>query len=157
MVKKLEALTTGFKTYHCTIHDQIEDQDKLTKEPAVLDDHEDKVEDITEHLEDLVMTTEPVMPHASDMGDHRPAVRSITEAEHLSRRLSQVHDFLTKVKRVVEEKEMDICLLKGHEQRLMGINFDLQGIKRDMLLMDETRLPCLRTSRPSLQQVRKRD
>ena len=31
---------------------------------------------------------------------------------------------------------MDICLLEGHEERLTSIDFDLQGIKRDMLLMD---------------------
>ena len=30
-------------------------------------------------------------------------------------RLSQVHDSLTKIKRVVEEKETDMCLLGGHE------------------------------------------
>ena len=95
MVKKLAGgLSAEFKTYHCTIVDQIEDQDKLTKEQAVLDDHEDKVEDLTECLEDLVKNSEPVMPHASDMGDHRPVIRSIAEAEHLSRRLNQVHDSL---------------------------------------------------------------
>ena len=36
-----------------------------------------------ERLEYLVKTSEPVMSHTPDMGDHRP-VRSITEAEHLS-------------------------------------------------------------------------
>ena len=43
---------------------------RLTEEQAVVDDHEDKVEDPLEHLEDLVVTTEDVMPHASGMGDH---------------------------------------------------------------------------------------
>ena len=102
MEKKLEALSAEFKTYHCTIVDQIEDRDKLTEEQAVLDDREDKVKDLMEHLEDLVVTTEPEIPHTSGMGDHQPAVRSITEAEHLSRRLSQLHKTLMKVKRVVE-------------------------------------------------------
>ena len=90
-----------------------------------------------ERTEDLVMNTEPVMPHATDMGDHRPVVRSISEAEHLSQRLSQVHDSLTKVNRVVEEKEADMCLLEGHEERLKSINADLQGIKQDLLLIDD--------------------
>ena len=50
--------------------DQIEDANKLAKEQAVLDDHKDKVEDMTERLEDLLKTTKPVMPHASDMGNY---------------------------------------------------------------------------------------
>ena len=37
--------------YHCTIVHQTEDQDKLTKEQAVLVYHEDKVEDLMERLE----------------------------------------------------------------------------------------------------------
>ena len=85
MVKKLEALSVEFKTYmyHCAIVDQIENQDRLTEEQAVLDDHEDKVKNLMEHLEDLVETIEPVMTHASGMGNHRPVVRPITEAENL--------------------------------------------------------------------------
>ena len=78
------------------------------------------------------------MPHASDKGVGRAEARSISEAEHLSRRLSQVHDSLTKVKRVVlEDKETDMCSLESHEERLKTIDADLQAIKRDMLLIDD--------------------
>ena len=96
-----------------------------------------------EQLEDLIGITEPVMPHASDKGDGRTEASLISEVEHLSRRLSQVQDSLTRVKRVVlEDKETDIiyadmCLLKGHEGRLKSIDTDLQAIKRDMLLIDD--------------------
>ena len=72
-----------------------------------------------------------------DKGDGRPEVKSITEAEHFSRRLSQVQDSLMEVKRVVEEKETDMCALEGHEERLKSIDTDLQGIKCDMLLIDD--------------------
>ena len=37
---------------------------------------------------------------------------------------------------MLEEKEMDMCLLESHEERLKSIDTDLQGIKRDMLLID---------------------
>ena len=84
MVKKLEALSAEFKAYHCAILDQTEEQDKLTEGQIVLDDYEDKVEDLLECLEDLVVTTVPVMPHTSSTGDYRPVVKSVTEAEHLS-------------------------------------------------------------------------
>ena len=46
MVKRLDALSTEFKTYQCTIVDQTEDQEKLAKEQVVLDNHEDKVEEL---------------------------------------------------------------------------------------------------------------
>ena len=133
MVKKLEALSTEFKMYHGAILDQIEDDNKLAKEQAVLDDDED----VTECLQDLVNTAEPVMPHASDMGDHRPVGRSITEVEPVSRKLSQVHNSLTTVKIVVKVKETDMCLLEGSEEKLKSIDTDLQGIMCDMLLIDK--------------------
>ena len=89
-------------------------------------------------LEDKVETTEAVMPRASDKGGGRAEVRSISEAEHLSRRLSQVQDSLTKVKRVVlEKKEADVCLLESRDDRLKSIDTDLQAIKRNMLLIDD--------------------
>ena len=45
-----------------------------------------------EQLEDLVGTTESEMPHASNKGIGRAEVRLTSEAEHLSRKLSQVQD-----------------------------------------------------------------
>ena len=70
MVKQLEALSAELKTQHYTIVDQIEDQNILTKEQEVVDDCEDKVKDLMEHLEDLLVTTEPEIPHTFCMGDH---------------------------------------------------------------------------------------
>ena len=109
----------------------------MTEEQTVLDDHEDKVEDLMERQEDLVVTTGPVMHDEFSLGDHRPVVGLITNAEHLSQRLSQVHSSLMKVKRVVEDKELDMCLLEEHEESLKSIDTDLHGIKRDMLLIDD--------------------
>ena len=37
----------------------------------------------------------------------------------------------------MEEKETDMCLLGGREERLKIIDSNLQGIKRDMLLIDD--------------------
>ena len=99
---------------------KAEDTAALESEKAVFDEHVDRITELIERLEQLedqVRTTEPVMPHKSDKSDGRAKVRSISEAEHLTRRLSQVHDSLTKVKRVVlDEKESDMCLLESHEE-----------------------------------------
>ena len=78
-----------------------EDTVALESEEALFDEHVDRVTEFIERLEqleDLVGTTEPVMPHTSNKGFCRPEVRLISEAKHLSRRPSQVHDSLTKVK-----------------------------------------------------------
>ena len=44
---------------------------------------------------------------------------------------------MTKVKRIVEGKQLDTCLLEGHEKRLKSIDTDLHGIKQDRLLIDD--------------------
>ena len=137
MAKKLEALSAEFKTYHCAILDQTEDLNKLANEQVLLDDPEDKVEELMECLEDQVVTSKPVTPQTSGTGDHRSVVRLITEAEHFSTRMNQIHGSLMKVKRVVEDKEVDMCLLEGHEERLKIIDLELQGIKQDTLLIDD--------------------
>ena len=54
MAKQLDALSAQCKTYHCAIVDQIEDHNKLIEEQAIIDDHEDKVGELMERLEDLV-------------------------------------------------------------------------------------------------------
>ena len=84
-----------FEEHHVEVLNFItaEDTAALESEEAVFDEHVDHVTEIIkplEQLEDLVGTTEPVMPHASDKGDGRAEVRLISEVEHLSQRLSQV-------------------------------------------------------------------
>ena len=69
------------------ILDQTEDQENLAEEQAILDDHEDRVEELIEGLEHLVVTTEPVMPQASNMSNCRRVVIWIAEADHLSERM----------------------------------------------------------------------
>ena len=116
-----------------------EDQVALNSEEKVFDEHVNRVADIIERLEKLedLVTTEPVTHHASGSGDVRPGVRSVTEAEHLSRRLDQMHDSLTKVKRVKDDRSLDTWSLEGHEERIKSIDAGLQIIKRDMLLLGD--------------------
>ena len=73
------------------------------------------------------------MPHAFDKGDARHEVRSITEVKHLIRRLSQLQYSMAKVKRVVEVKEIDMCLLESHEEGLKRIDTVQKGLKSSML------------------------
>ena len=82
-----------FEKRHMEVLDFIEEEDQvaLNAEEKVLDEHVNRVADIIERLEKLedLVTTEPVTHHESGSGDVRPGVRSVTEAEHLSRRLDR--------------------------------------------------------------------
>ena len=63
----------------------------MESEEVVFDENVDCVTEfieLLEQLEDLIGTTEPVIPHAFDRGIGGAEVRSISEAEHLSQRLS---------------------------------------------------------------------
>ena len=102
-----------FEQRHVLNFIKTEDKAALDLEEAVFDEHVNYVSDIIERLEQL-----------EDLFD-------------LSRRLSHVYDSLMKVKRVVEDKELDMCLLEGYEEKLKSINTYMQGLKRDMLLIDE--------------------
>ena len=79
-----------FEERHVRVLNFIEAEDTaaLESEEAVFNQHVDRVTEFIERLElleDLLGTTEPVMPHASDKGDGRAEERSISEVEHLSR------------------------------------------------------------------------
>ena len=136
-LKRLQELNEEFKGYHYSIVELMDDTEVLAEEQKVLDDHENKVEDLIQRLEDLVATAEAMMIRASGIVDDRPGVRSVTEAERLSQRLDQVHDSLMKVKRIKDDKELDVCSLEGHEERVKSIDAHLQVIKRDMLLIGD--------------------
>ena len=51
--------------------------------------------------------------------------------------MDQIHDSLMKVKRVKDDKELDVCSLEGHEQRVKSFDAGVQVIKRDMLLIGD--------------------
>ena len=79
----------------------------------------------------------PMIPRASGIGENQPCVKSVTEAEHLNRRLDQAHDSLMKVKRVKDDKELEVCSLEGHKDRVKSIDADLQVIIHDMLFIGD--------------------
>ena len=141
MVMKLEALSSEFKTYHCTILDQTDEQKELVEEQVILDKHKDKDEQLMEPLQELVAMTEPVIPTTPGTGNYQSVAtcKPISEAENLIRQMNQVHNSLTRAKRVVDDKdkEVDMCVLEGHEERIKRIDVELQGIKQDMLLVED--------------------
>ena len=65
-LKRLQELNQEFIRYHYSIVELLEDAEVLAEEQAVLDQHEDKVEDLIGRLEDLATTTELLRPHAYD-------------------------------------------------------------------------------------------
>ena len=154
--RKVKRLKEQVKEYdreyeerHVEVLDFIkeEDKDALDAEEAIFEEHVNRVSDILEkleHLEDPATTTAPVPIGVSST---RPVSRSISEAEHISRRLDMVQDSLTKVKGAVEGKEMDVCSLDGNEERVKSLSDSLQGIQHDLLLVDDYETLAARASR----------
>ena len=50
---KLETLDTEFRERHVAVVDELEDDEELECEQAILDDHDDKVTHVTVHLDHL--------------------------------------------------------------------------------------------------------
>ena len=53
--KKLESLDTDFKDYHFNVVNLIEEEEGLEREQAVLDEHDDRVTDLSYCLQQLLI------------------------------------------------------------------------------------------------------
>ena len=80
LLQKLESLDTDFKSYHFTILDLIEEQEVLENEQATLDEHDDRIAKITNHIQKLLL---------------EPSAKPLLEAE----KHQQIHNWMDYLKR----------------------------------------------------------
>ena len=60
LVKKIESLDEEFKNQHFVLGELLDQEDNLTKEQAALDEHDDQVADLNDHVEQLrLLVLEP--------------------------------------------------------------------------------------------------
>ena len=133
--------TRPFPFPHCLIRKEtvgyatlIKDQNKLTKEHAVLDNHEDKVENLMECPKDLVVTTESVMP---GMDDHRPVVKSITGRGRTPQPRTESDAHLDESQDNCRSQGIGHVRVRTTRRKLKSSDTDLQGIKRNVLFIDD--------------------
>ena len=120
----LQELNEELKGYHYSIVELMKDtevlakeQAVLAKEQAVLDDHENTVDNLIERLEDLVVTTEPVRPHAST--DYWEVASKLMRNQKRLRYLRTSIDKANGTVRFLEPTpDLDICLVGKNEKNV---------------------------------------
>ena len=136
-LKRLQELNEVFKGYHYSIVELMDDTEVLAKEQEVLDDHKNKVEDLIEHLEDL-LTTEPVRPYAST--DHREDASGSMRNQKRIRYLKSTCS-LDKAKATIRLLEptpaLDICLVEKMRSDIDMLTKKLSDIMEDILSLPE--------------------
>ena len=135
-LKRLQELNEEFKGYHYSSVELIDDTEVLAKEQKVLHDHENKVEDLIERLEDLVATTEPVSPHTST--DHREAASGLMRNQKWLRYMKTSLDKAKRTIRLLEPTPaLDIFLVEKMKKDVNILTKKLFNIVEDILSLPE--------------------
>ena len=108
--KKVDALDLVFKEHHYAVIDLVgEDEQIFDAEQVVMDDHEDKVAEITKHLQQLQPEIKAALSAAHPMG----------HSHHLCKRLNHIEKCVRSVKDEIEgltpRPNLDSCLLQQLE------------------------------------------
>ena len=75
MTRKLDALDSEFRTHHHALIDIIDDEEALSTEQNILDDHDDFVADLSAHIKRFINACTP----ASDSPTRKIASRTPEE------------------------------------------------------------------------------
>ena len=59
--QKLVTLDTKFKRYHISVIDLVEEKEDLEREQGILDNHDDRVAFMSDHLEQLASSVKPTV------------------------------------------------------------------------------------------------
>lgn len=131
LLQKLDTLDSDFKSHHFAVVDLV-DEEAMSTEQGVLDEHDDRVADLAVRLQQLI--TEPSTtssPSASGSAD--PHVR-------LSKRLRRVDRDLESVVSAIEsigpDSTVDIPLLHQYEEQLSGMKAELASVSLEILSLD---------------------
>ena len=127
-----------------------EDQTALDSEEKVFDEHVNRVSDIMERLEkleELVVTTEPVRPHAST--DRREAASGSMRNQ---KRLKYLITSLDKAKATIRLSEptpaLGICLVEKMNKDVVTLTRKLPDIVEDILSLPEDGTASLNEATP---------
>lgn len=125
---RLERLDSDFKTYHFAIVDLVDDP---STEQEVIDDHDDKLADLTVRIGQLTARDpDPPVPVAGNTHSRRLAKR----LDHLDRGFRLIADAVDPIE---PEAEVDSCLFHQYEEQLGILKAELAKVSGDILSLDE--------------------
>ncbi len=127
LLQKLETLDTEFRTHHMAMVDYLEGE-LLNAEQAALDEHDDRVADLTIRVRQLVCGSEP--SHDSEPSASRCLAKRM---DHIRNELQHV---LSTVDSAGSGAHADPCLLLQCEEQLAGIKTELANVSSGVLSLD---------------------
>ena len=107
-------MNEDFKRLHFAVVDLLEQQEDIEMEQAAFDEHEDRVGNLGDRLQRLVLQDEPVRREPRDSqqkGLHRHLVLIETEVCAVS----------NTVEAMEPGPELDHCLLEQHEEQISSL------------------------------------
>ena len=126
---RLESLDSDFKTYHFALIDTLheEDEEGLTREQAILDQHDDDIADISIRIEALLLTTAP-----------EPDTRSVTDDRRViaTRRLKQLQERLTTTDTAISSLSADVNDVYQaylHQDELTDFKRELSHVRSEVV------------------------
>ena len=128
MSKKINDLTTDFKTYHFSLIDQIEEEEEAKAEQDILTQHELKVMELIDRIGKIIEV--PGVP--VEKKDNK-------ENNLLSKRIDQVERGYRIIKAEFYEHghEMDTYTLQEQEESIEDSKLELRKISRDLLSVED--------------------
>ena len=121
-----------------------EDEDTLRREQAILDDHEDRMNEIMDCLTQLSHSRSSPTVVAPPMGpaqDEPMRTTSTDPQRGLNRRLvlieTELRDIANAVEAIERGPEFDRCLLEQHEEQISGLKSKLIDVSCNIATLDK--------------------
>ena len=132
LLKRLEELCTKFREYHYAAIDQTEQENNLEKEQVIMGDHEDKIAELVERIQEL---------EAESPLTARLSTPDAKMSHHLRRRLNDMERNLCLAKEEIEPltsgSGVDSYLLLQLEEQVGSLKIYLLEVTRDILSSDK--------------------
>ena len=135
LTRRLSDLDAEFKRHHFTIIDLV-DETAIDGEQSALDDHDDRIIILTSRLQRL---TEDERSRPFPMP--RPLTIDPGSPVLVSRRLDRVEKNLRSLSTALESltgEDIDVCIVRGHEEQLTGLKYELANVSQAILAMPTT-------------------
>lgn len=126
LLQRLGSLDSDFKAYHFAVIDVI-DPESLEAEQSILDEHDDKVANLTVRLQQLTSEAATVSRPSGTSSPSRLLAKRLT---HLETGLQTV---IRSVDSAASSAEVDACLLLQCEEQLSSLRSQLASVSHDII------------------------
>ena len=138
-LKKLEELKAEFKAYHYAVVEQIEGEHELTEKQTTLDEFEEKLGELIDHLSELVITPEHTEARAPSLArDSSEPVKVLT---NIRKRLNfmerNIDKMVTTVRTFEPMPDLDVFLVEQLTKDVTALSKRLSDIVADLLPLSE--------------------